>query len=173
LTYHHPPTANNDNYDLLNKAYKIKSKPTLNGIYKWVEGHQNDRYRNKTPDNYALLNEDMDNLAKQYWEERRELTQPPHRSFQTGNGAYGLTIRKPQGILSMLSNIQESEMSEWLATDRTNGREPRLCITRQQLINTKAIADSWKHIMHAPSTLVQSHFGQQDQAIRLSISLGN
>jgi hypothetical protein len=40
LTYHRPPTANNDNYDLLTKAYKIKTKATIDTVYQWVEGHQ-------------------------------------------------------------------------------------------------------------------------------------
>jgi hypothetical protein len=45
-------------------------------------------------------------------------------------------------------HIQETEMSKWLAAPRKNGREPRLSLTRQQLINTKAITDSWKDILH-------------------------
>jgi hypothetical protein len=32
LTYHRPPTANNDNYDLLTEAHKIKSKLTLDVV---------------------------------------------------------------------------------------------------------------------------------------------
>jgi hypothetical protein len=45
-------------------------------------------------------------------------------------------------------HIQEAEMSKWLAAPRKNGREPRLSLTRQQLINTKAITDLWKDILH-------------------------
>ena len=45
-------------------------------------------------------------------------------------------------------HIQETEVSKWLAAPRKNGREPRLSLTRQQLINTKAITNSWKDILH-------------------------
>jgi hypothetical protein len=39
-------------------------------------------------------------------------------------------------------------MSKWLAAPRKHGREPRLSLTCQQLINTKAITDWWKDILH-------------------------
>jgi hypothetical protein len=40
MTYHQPPTANNDNYDLLTEVHRIKTQPTIEVVYWWVEGHQ-------------------------------------------------------------------------------------------------------------------------------------
>jgi hypothetical protein len=44
MTYHQPPTANNDNYDLLTEVHRIKTQPTIEVVYQWVEGHQAECY---------------------------------------------------------------------------------------------------------------------------------
>jgi hypothetical protein len=35
-------TMNNDSYDLLTEVHKIKTKPIIDVVYQWVEGHQVD-----------------------------------------------------------------------------------------------------------------------------------
>jgi hypothetical protein len=69
LTYHGPPTASNDNNNLLTEAYKIKIIPSINVVYQWVEGHQVKCYGNQHLHKYSLLNNEMDKLANQYWDE--------------------------------------------------------------------------------------------------------
>jgi hypothetical protein len=104
LTYHRPPTANNDNYDRLTQAYKIKTKATIDIVYQWVEGHQADQYGNQQLDKYGLLNDEMDKLANQYREETKHMNLPPQQIFQTRNGIYGLPTRKSQDIPSIQSD---------------------------------------------------------------------
>jgi hypothetical protein len=43
-------TANNDNLDLLTEVNNIKTKPTIDVVYQWVEGHQVERYGNQDLD---------------------------------------------------------------------------------------------------------------------------
>jgi hypothetical protein len=81
LTYHRPPTANNDNYNLLTQAYRIKTKATIDTVYQWQEGHQADRYGNQQLDKYGLLNNEMDKLANQYREETKHMNLPPQQIF--------------------------------------------------------------------------------------------
>jgi hypothetical protein len=79
LTYHQMPTANNDNYDLLTEVNNIKTKPTINVVYQWVEGHQVERYGNQQLDKYGLLNNAIDKLAKQYWDKTKDMISPPQQ----------------------------------------------------------------------------------------------
>jgi hypothetical protein len=79
LTHYRPPTANNDNYNLLTQAYKIKTKATIDTEYQCVEGHQADRYGTKKLDNYGLLNDKMDKLPNQYREETKHMNLPPQQ----------------------------------------------------------------------------------------------
>jgi hypothetical protein len=150
LTYHQLPTANNDNYDLLTQAYKIKTKATIDTVYQWVEGHQADRYGTKKLDKYGLLNDAMDKLAKQYWEATKNMNLPPQQIISDQEWSIWIANRKITGdtLNTVRRHIQETEMSKWLAAPRKHGREPRLSLTLQQLINTKAITDSWKDILH-------------------------
>jgi hypothetical protein len=97
LTYHRPPTANNDNYDLLTQAYKIKTKATIDTVYRWVEGHQAERYGTHQLDKYSLLNDAMDKLAKQYWEATKNMNSPPQQIISDQEWSIWIAIRKITG----------------------------------------------------------------------------
>jgi hypothetical protein len=149
LTHHRPPTANNDNYNLLTQAYKIKTKTTINTVYRWVKGHQADRYGTQQLDKYGLLNDAMDKLANQYREETKHMNLPPQQIISDQECIW-IVNRKITGdtLNTVRQHIQETVMSKWPAAPRKHRREPRLSITRQQLINIKAITDQWKDILH-------------------------
>jgi hypothetical protein len=71
---------NNDSYDLLTEVHKIKTKPIIDVVYQWVEGHQVERYGNHHLDKYVLLNEEeMYKLAKQYWDKTKDMNSPPQQ----------------------------------------------------------------------------------------------
>jgi hypothetical protein len=72
-------------------------------------------------DKYTLLNKEMDKLAKPYWEETRELTQPPQQIISDREWSVLLTIGKSQGTFSILSN----NTYKWLVAAQNAGREPR------------------------------------------------
>jgi hypothetical protein len=150
LTYHQSPTANNDNYDLLTEVDRIKTEPTIDVVYQWVEGHHPERYDNRPLDKYGLLKDAMDKLAKQYCEETKDSNSPPQQIVSDHEWSVWINNRKITGdtLNTVRKHIQETEMSKWLAADRKHGREARLSLHRQQLINTMAIADAWKDIMH-------------------------
>jgi hypothetical protein len=42
-------------------------------VYQLVEVHQAECYGNKQLNKYGLLNDEMDKLAKQYWEETKDM----------------------------------------------------------------------------------------------------
>jgi hypothetical protein len=63
-------------------------------------------YDNSKLDKYSLLNDAMDKLAKQYWEETNDMNSPP-----TMNGAYGLTIEKSQETLSTHPRNSDEQMA--------------------------------------------------------------
>jgi hypothetical protein len=150
LTFHRPPTANNDNYDLLTEAYWLKTQPTLDVVFRWVEGHQAERHDNQQLDKHGLLNDTMDKLANQYREEAKDRNSSPQQIVSDHEWSVWINNRKIMGdtLNTVRKHIQETEMSEWLAADSKHGRDPRLSIHPQQLINTTAIADAWKDIMH-------------------------
>jgi hypothetical protein len=126
LTYHQPPTANNDNYDLLTQAYKIKTKATIDTVYWWVEGHQADRYGTQQLGTYGLLNEAMDKLANQYREETKHMNVPLQQIISDHKWSIWITNRKITGdtLNIVRRHIQEAEMSKWLAAPRKHGRAP-------------------------------------------------
>jgi hypothetical protein len=97
LTYHRPPTANNDSYDLLTQAYKIKTKATIDTVYQWVEGHQADRYDNQQLHKYGLLNDKMDKLANQYWEETKHRNLPLQQIISDQEWSIWIADRKITG----------------------------------------------------------------------------
>jgi hypothetical protein len=125
-------------------------RPKQQWTYQWVEGHQADRYGDQQLDKYGLLNDAMDKLANQYREETKCMDLPPQQIISDQEWSIWLANRKitADTLNTVRLRIQETEMSKWLAAPRKNGREPRLRLTRQQLINTKAITDSWKDILH-------------------------
>jgi hypothetical protein len=92
----------------------------------------------------------MDKLAKQYWKETKDRNSPPQRIVSDHEWSVWINNRKITGdtLNTVRKHIQETEVSEWLAADRKQGREPCLSLHRQQLITTTAIADAWKDIMH-------------------------
>jgi hypothetical protein len=127
LTYHRPPTANNDNCDLLTQAYKVKTKATIDIVYQLVEGHQADRYGNQQVDKYGLLNDAMDKLAKQYREEtKHHMNLSPQQIISDQEWSIWIADQKITGdtLNTVRRPIQETEMSKWLAAPRKNGREP-------------------------------------------------
>jgi hypothetical protein len=150
LTHHRLPTANNDTYDLLTQAFKIKTKATIDTVFQWVEGHHADPYGTQKLDKYGILKNTMDKLAKQYWEATKNMNLPPQQIFSDHKWSIWIANRKITGdtLNIVRRHIEETEMSKWLAAPRKHGREPRLSLTRQQLINTKAVTDSWKDILH-------------------------
>jgi hypothetical protein len=92
----------------------------------------------------------MDKLANQYREETKHMNLPPQQTISDQEWSIWIADRKITGdtLNTVKRHIQETEMSKWLAAPRKNGREPRLSLTRQQLINTEAITNSWKDILH-------------------------
>jgi hypothetical protein len=120
-------------------------------VYQWVEGNQAERCGTQQLDKYGLLNGLMDKLAKQYWKATKNMNSPPQQIIS--NHRWSIWAANQQRITGDTLNtvrrhIQETEMSKWLAAPRKQGREPTLSLTRQQLINTEAITDSWKDILH-------------------------
>jgi hypothetical protein len=111
-----------------------------------VEGHQADKYGTQQLDKYGLLNDAMDKLANQYRKETKHMNLPPQHIISDHEWSIWIANQKITGdtLNTVRRHIQETEMSKWLAAPRKNGREPRLSLTRHQLINTKAITDSWK-----------------------------
>jgi hypothetical protein len=87
----------------------------------------------------------MDKLAKQYC-----MNLPPQQIISDQEWSIWIANQKIRGdnLNTVRQHIQETEMSKWLAAPRKHWGEPRLSFTRQQLINTKAITDSWKEIFH-------------------------
>jgi hypothetical protein len=110
LTYHRPPTANNDNYDLLTQAYKIKTKATIDIVYQWVEGHQADQYGNQQLDKYDLLNDEMDKLANQYREETRHMNLTPQQIISDQEWSIWIAGQKITGdtLNTVRRHIQET-----------------------------------------------------------------
>jgi hypothetical protein len=115
-----------------------------------VEGHQADRYGNQQLDKYGLLNDEMDKLANQYQEEIKHMNLTPQHIISDQEWIIWIVDQKITGytLNTVRQRLQETEMSQWLAAPRKNGREPRLSLTRQQLINTKSITDAWEDILH-------------------------
>jgi hypothetical protein len=89
-------------------------------------------------------------LANKYREETKHRNLTPQQIISDQEWSIWIADRKITGdtLNTVRRHIQETEMSKWVAAHRKNGREPRLSLTRQQLINTKAITDSWKEILH-------------------------
>jgi hypothetical protein len=148
FTYHHPPTANNDNYDLLTEA--LRSRPNQQSM-QYTNGLR-DTKRNATPPNNwtNLLNDEMDKLARQYWEETKDMNSPSQQIVSNQEWSAWINKRKITGdtLKTVQQHIQETEISAGLAADRKNGQEPRLSLHHQQLVNTTSIADAWKDIIH-------------------------
>jgi hypothetical protein len=65
-----------------------------------VEGHQADRYGTQQLDKYGLLNNTMDTVAKQYWEETKNMNTPPQQI------------------------ISDHEWSIWIANQKITGDTP-------------------------------------------------
>jgi hypothetical protein len=108
--------------------------------------------RNATPPNNwtNLLNDEMDKLARQYWEETKDMNSPSQQIVSNQEWSAWINKRKITGdtLKTVQQHIQETEISAWLAADRKNGQEPRLSLHHQQLVNTTSIADAWKDIIH-------------------------
>jgi hypothetical protein len=115
-----------------------------------MEGHQADRYGDQQLDKYGLLNDEMDKLVNQYREETRHMNLSPQQIISGQEWGIWIANQKITGdtLNTVRQHIKETDMSKWLAAPRKNGREPRLSLTRQQLIITKAITNSWKDILH-------------------------
>jgi hypothetical protein len=107
-------------------------------------------YGNQQLDKYGLLNDEMDKLANQYREETRHMNLTPQQIISDQEWSIWIADQKITGdtLNTVTRHIQETEISTWLAAPRKNGREPRLSLMRQQLINTKEITDLWKDILH-------------------------
>ena len=66
ITQSHFPNPNQNDYDILQAIFRLKDKLNIQVSYKHVEGHQATKYPEQTLDKWALLNEEMDSLAKSY-----------------------------------------------------------------------------------------------------------
>jgi hypothetical protein len=68
----------------------------------------------------------MDKLAKQYWDETKDMNSPPQQIISDREWSVWINNRKITGdTLSIVRrHIQETEMSKWLAAPRKHGREP-------------------------------------------------
>jgi hypothetical protein len=124
-------------------AGKYKQERLFEVVWKWV----GDDWQ---LDKYGQLNDAMDKLAKQYWEETKDRNFPTQQIVSDHEWSVWVDNRKITGdtLNTVRKHIQATGMSEWLAADRKQGREPCLSLHRQQLINTTAIEDAWKDIMH-------------------------
>jgi hypothetical protein len=121
LTYHQPPTANNDNYDLLTEANRIKTQPTIDVVCRWVEGHQVEHYDNRHRDKYGLLNDAMDKLAKWYLKETKDRNSPSQQIVLDHEWSVWIDNRKITGdtLNTVWKHIQETEMSVACSRQKT------------------------------------------------------
>lgn len=61
-----PPSPSDDHFDIISAIFEIKKRLPVRLIYRHVEGHQREKYPGRPLDSWALLNDDVDTLAKAY-----------------------------------------------------------------------------------------------------------
>jgi hypothetical protein len=76
LLYDHQLRPTDDHYDILAAARSLKADLPFRIQYRHVEGHQRPRYPGRPLDTWATLNENMDSLAKAYWQHAETQDRP-------------------------------------------------------------------------------------------------
>ena len=67
ISFESPPSPSDDHFDIISAIFAIKRRLPVQLTYRHVEGHQREKYPGRPLDSWALLNDDMDTLAKAYW----------------------------------------------------------------------------------------------------------
>jgi hypothetical protein len=67
ISFESPPSPSDDHFDIISAIFAIKQRLPVQLSYRHVEGHQREKDPGRPLDSWALLNDDMDTLAKAYW----------------------------------------------------------------------------------------------------------
>jgi hypothetical protein len=67
ISFESPPSPSDDHFDIISAIFAIKRRLPVQLSYRHVKGHQRGKYPGRPLDYWALLNDDMDTLAKAYW----------------------------------------------------------------------------------------------------------
>jgi hypothetical protein len=105
-----------------------------------------ERNNNQQQDKFGLLNDAKDKIAKQWWDETKDMKLPPQQIISDHEWNIWINNRKITGdTLNMVRrHIQETKMSEWLAADRKHGREPRLSPNHLRTLGETSCMDNGK-----------------------------
>jgi hypothetical protein len=67
ILFESPPSPSDDHYDIISAIFEIKQRLPVKLVYQHVEGHHQETDPRCPLGSWALLNDDMDTLAKAYW----------------------------------------------------------------------------------------------------------
>jgi hypothetical protein len=123
-----------DHYDLLHAARHLRKKLPFQPEYKHVEGHQRTKHPRRTLTLWAMLNEDMDALAKAYWRHTAARPRPencmPGEWTASYNGARIVTAFTSRLTSQLATTAIEDK---WLKPRGTKRKPRPALLTASQL----------------------------------------
>ena len=141
-----PIKPTEDHYDIIAAAQELRDKLPFKPQYLHVEGHQRTKYPGKPLDEWALLNEDMDALAKAYWNHTEHLPSPhqcrPHEWKILFKGTPIVTKFDTRLRRLIEGNQLEAKWTSPSGT-RRQPKAPIMTLTQVQSIDTDTIQKAW------------------------------
>ena len=140
----HMPNPTQDHFDILQDIYRIRQKVKCQVLYRYVEGHQRERYGTQM-DRWAKLNEKMDALAKAVigrWKNNDQHISQAEWSVSTHGEKVCTKFKKT--IIRHI-NAQRIE-NKWANPRKRNGiiRDPTLKCEAIRLIDFDSIQEAWE-----------------------------
>jgi hypothetical protein len=145
ISFESPPTPSDDHFDIISAIFAIKRRLPVRLTYRHVEGHQREKYPGQPLDSWALLNDDMDTLAKAYWLLCDRKHTPFSQSVCQDEWAVWIGDEKicknfKQGIRD---KIQKDRLEKWWTMTK------KLTEGQIQLIDFAAARQAWKNVWPA------------------------
>jgi hypothetical protein len=137
-----PPSPSDDHFDIISAIFDIKKRLPVSLIYRHVEGHQRERYPGRPLDSWALLNDDMDTLAKAYWLICHRQNMPATQQVRNNEWAIWIDNEKicKNFKHAIREKLQQRRLEQWWKTTK------KLDEDQIQAIDFTVARQAWKSV---------------------------
>jgi hypothetical protein len=131
-----------NHFDIISAIFDKNKQLPVRLIYHHVEGHQRERYPGRPLDSWALLNDNMDTLAKAYWLICHHQNTPATQ--QVGNNEWAIWIDNEKICKKFKPTIREKQqqrrLEQWWQTTK------RLDKDQIRYIYFQEARQAWKYV---------------------------
>jgi hypothetical protein len=142
ISFDDPPSPSDDHFDIISAVYEIKNWLPVKLNYRHIKGHQHKKYPGHPLDSWALLNDDMDMLAKVYWLQCHGQDRPARQQIHQNEWAVWIDNENicKNFKQAIREKLERRQLETWWKSTK------KLALNQIQSINFLAARQAWKNV---------------------------